>query len=781
MTIRGGPSFDREVPVLLAGGGLIGLSTAMFLAQHGIPSLAVERLRGGSPLPRAAFFHMRTLEMFRNAGIEEEVREQSFKEFEPEGALVIMDTLSGRKLADIIPSLNEGVDALSPCRRLFVSQPGLEPILRRRAQAAGAEVLEGHEVVGVDQDADGVTLTVQDIDSGRQRRLRGKYLVGADGAHSKVRELLDIPFDGRGVFSNSITIYFRADLTQQLLGKPLSVIYINNPTLGGFFRMEKNCTTGFLVVNTVGDPKVDPRAAADAAADVSEKRLIELVRAGAGVPNLPVKIDGIARWRATSDVARRFQVGRIFLAGDAAHLMPPNGGFGGNTGIHDAHNLAWKLAMVLKGVAGPKLLDTYEIERKPVGKFTVEQAYTRYVTRTATYLGANDFQAPAHDFNIELGYLYRSPAIVNGKDNADIEAGHDDPRHTFGRPGSRAPHVWLRRGGERASTIDLFGRSYVLLANFEGGPWCHAAQAAASRFKGLDVQAYCVGTAPLHDPGLRFAEAYGLSSSGAALVRPDGFVAWRARSLETEAEGELARTFDTLLMNPNGARTSAGSVHAASRPSVGAAPASPSTHGRGRMTKVLVLYYSSYGHIETMAYAVAEGARAAGAETVVKRVPELVPPDVAQRSGFKLNQPAPIATVEELPSYDAIIFGTPTRFGNMTGQMRSFLDQTGGHWAQGSLVGKVGSVFTSSATQHGGQETTILTFIPTLMHQGMIVVGLPYAFAGQMGLDEVKGGSPYGASTIAGADGSRQPSPVELDAARYQGRHVAAIAAKLKA
>jgi 2-polyprenyl-6-methoxyphenol hydroxylase-like FAD-dependent oxidoreductase len=541
--IRDDSSTDREVPVLIAGGGLIGLSTAMFLAQHGIQSLAVERLRGGSPLPRAAFFHMRTLEMFRNAGIEQEVREQSLREFEPEGALVIMDSLSGRKLADIIASLNEGVDALSPCRRLFVSQPGLEPILRRRARAAGAEVLDGHEVVGVDQDADGVTVTVQDVDNGKQSRLRGKYLVGADGAHSKVRELLDIPFDGRGVFSNSITIYFNADLTRQLLGKPLSVIYINNPVLGGFFRMEKNCRTGFLVVNTVGDPKVDPRAAADAAADISEKRLIELVRVGAGIPDLAVKIDGIARWRATSDVARRFQDGRIFLAGDAAHLMPPNGGFGGNTGIHDAHNLAWKLGLVLKGVAGPELLDTYEVERKPVGKFTVEQAYTRYVTRTATYLGAKDFQPPANDFNIELGYLYRSSAVVveNGEDK-----GHDDPRLTLGRPGSRAPHVWLQRAGDRISTIDLFGRSFVLLATFEGASWCAAARAAASRFKGLELDAYCVGTAPLRDPDLRFQEAYGLSGAGAVLVRPDGFIAWRTRSSAADVE-EMARTFATLL------------------------------------------------------------------------------------------------------------------------------------------------------------------------------------------------------------------------------------------
>lgn len=197
------------------------------------------------------------------------------------------------------------------------------------------------------------------------------------------------------------------------------------------------------------------------------------------------------------------------------------------------------------------------------------------------------------------------------------------------------------------------------------------------------------------------------------------------------------------------------------------------------MTKVLVLYYSSYGHIERMAYA-AEGARVAGAEAVVKRVPELVPPEVAEKSHYKLDQPAPVATVAELPDYDAIIFGTPTRYGNMAAQMKSFLDQTGGLWAQGKLVGKVGSVFSSSATQHGGQESTILTFLPVLLHHGMVIVGLPYSFQGQMGVSEVMGNTPYGASTIAGGDGSRQPSAIELDGARFQGRHVAEIAAKLK-
>ena len=197
------------------------------------------------------------------------------------------------------------------------------------------------------------------------------------------------------------------------------------------------------------------------------------------------------------------------------------------------------------------------------------------------------------------------------------------------------------------------------------------------------------------------------------------------------------------------------------------------------MTKVLVLYYSSYGHIERMAGAVAEGVREAGAEATIKRVPELVPEEVARKSGFKLDQAAPVATVDELPEYDAIVFGVPTRFGNMAAQMKNFLDQTGGLWAEGKLIGKVGSVFTSTATQHGGQESTILSTHIVLLHQGMVIVGLPYAFKGQMRLDEITGGSPYGASTIAAGDGSRQPSENELAGARFQGRHVAEIAAKL--
>jgi NAD(P)H dehydrogenase (quinone) len=199
------------------------------------------------------------------------------------------------------------------------------------------------------------------------------------------------------------------------------------------------------------------------------------------------------------------------------------------------------------------------------------------------------------------------------------------------------------------------------------------------------------------------------------------------------------------------------------------------------MTKVLVLYYSSFGHMEQMANAAADGARQAGAQAVMKRVPELVPEEVARNAHFKLDQPAPVAIIEELPDFDAIILGIPTRYGRMSAQMANFLDQTGGLWARGALHGKVGSVMSSTATQHGGQETTLFSGITNLLHFGMVIVGLPYSYQGQMTLDEVVGGSPYGATTIAGGQGQRMPSQNELEAARFQGRLVAQTAAKLAA
>jgi putative polyketide hydroxylase len=532
--------FDRsdtmgnEAPVLIAGGGLTGLAAAAFLAQQGIRSIAVERLKESSPLPRAAFFHMRTMEMFRELGIEARVREESAKEFIPDGALIAMDCVSGRKLADIISNLNEGVDEVSPCHRWFLNQPSLEPILREKARAAGAEILQGTEVTGLRQDSSGLTLTVRDVDGGNERELAGQYLIAADGGHSKLRELLGIGYVGRGAFSRSLTIYFTADLSPWIRDNAWSIIYVNNPVLAGFFRMNRSSRVGFMGVNTIGDPKRDPEAAMNAAADVSEARMTGLVRAGVGQPDLPVRIDGYSRWRATADIAQRFQDGRVFIIGDAAHLMPPNGGFGGNTGIHDAHNLAWKLAQVIRGHAHPRLLDSYASERRPVAHFTVEQAFSRYVARTAPWLAAAHQTDPlAHDFDIEIGYLYGRGQV------------HADPRTTRGMPGSRLPHYWLERGGRRLSTLDLTGR-WLLLAGSEGTRWSGAAQAAAQSFSRLPLDTWRVG-AELGDPTGQFISSVGISASGAILVRPDGFVAWRAENGASDPEAALRVALNPVL------------------------------------------------------------------------------------------------------------------------------------------------------------------------------------------------------------------------------------------
>jgi hypothetical protein len=225
--------------------------------------------------------------------------------------------------------------------------------------------------------------------------------------------------------------------------------------------------------------------------------------------------------------------------------MPPTGGFGGNTGVHDAHNLAWKLALVLKGVAGDALLDTYNMERQPVGHFTVEQAYTRYVTRTAQYLGATDYQPVAHDFDIELGYLYRSPAVLTEAGSPD---GHEDPRQSFGRPGSRAPHLWLERKGARISTIDVFGRGFVLLAGPDGAEWLRAAREASTAIPGLPLECHMIGAGELRDPDHAFPRAFGISAAGASLIRPDGFVAWRSpAAAPQDAPQQLRSVLQKLL------------------------------------------------------------------------------------------------------------------------------------------------------------------------------------------------------------------------------------------
>jgi 2-polyprenyl-6-methoxyphenol hydroxylase-like FAD-dependent oxidoreductase len=345
----------RETPVLIVGGSLVGMSTALLLAHHGIRALAVEHHRGTAIHPRAAQISQRTMEIFRTVGIEQIVRRRSDEQFVQDGAIMAVETLAGKELAWFISNLNEGVRDISPTERVFISQSLLEPLLKTRAEELGAELRFATDMVSFNQDADGVTAVIRHRDTGETETIRAQYMVAADGAHSRVREQLGIRMRGRGAFSNCVTSYFRANVAPLLRGRNLSVIYVSNPTLRGFFRFEKPFDSGFLAVMALGDPK-NPNT--DVSTGLTEKRCLELIHAALGDDSVRVTIENVMPWKAEADVADSFRAGRIFLAGDSAHVMPPNGGFGGNTGVQDAHNLAWKLALVFRGAARDSLLST---------------------------------------------------------------------------------------------------------------------------------------------------------------------------------------------------------------------------------------------------------------------------------------------------------------------------------------------------------------------------------------------------------------------------------------
>jgi 2-polyprenyl-6-methoxyphenol hydroxylase-like FAD-dependent oxidoreductase len=542
MNLRGDqPPGQEKVPVLIVGGSLVGLSTAMFLAWHGIPSLTVERHDGTAIHPRAGHFHLRTIELFRAVGMESAVRRASEEQFPPDGGISSVESLAGQELAHYVVNLNEGVAEFSPTVRLFMTQQSLEPLIRDRALELGATLRYSTELVSFDQDAGGVNAVTKDLKTGADKHVRAKYMVAADGNRSPIRERLGIAMRGHGHLSNSVTIYFRANCEPLLRGRNLGVIYVFNSVLRGFFRLENRGNSGFLVVNTLGDSS-HPQAT-NVSEGITEDRCIEFVRAAIGIPDIPVEIRDIARWSAVADAAVRFQDGRVFLAGDAAHVMPPNGGFGGNTGVQDAQNLAWKLAMVLRGEAGETLLSTYNTERQPVGALSVEQAYLRYVLRTAPYLATKEMPGQVIDeFSMEIGYRYSSPAIV--LEPGDPGGLYEHPRHSKARPGGRAPHLVLERDGARISTLDLFGKNFVLLAGPDGGAWCDAWREAA---RSLRIPAETFLADETLDPGHRFADVYGISPQGAVIMRPDGFVGWRAKTADRVFPAHLRSVLESML------------------------------------------------------------------------------------------------------------------------------------------------------------------------------------------------------------------------------------------
>lgn len=501
---------DARVPVLIVGGSLVGLSASVLLGRHNVPHMLVERHSGTAIHPRAASFHQRTLEIFRDAGIQRAVEQAAEREFVQNGAIIAVDTLGGRELASFYRSFNEGVEALSPTRRLFITQIGLEPVLRRRAAELGADLRYATELAHFSQDDEGVTAVLRSRDGGAEQTVHARYMIAADGVHSAVRQTLGIAMEGRGEFARCATIYFRADVRALLRGRNLSVVYVNQPRQRAFFRFSIEGDAGFLAVFATYDEHGQRDAVLEQA--LSPADCAALVRSALGVSDdFEVGIENVQYWAATAATAAAFRQGNIFLAGDSAHVMPPTGGFGGNTGVADAHNLAWKLAMVLRGDADERLLDSYEAERKPIAQMTVEQAYRRYVERVDPSLPSHDLAPNLADTAIELGAVYRSSAVLSEDDNSAVV---EVPETPSGQPGTRIPHIWIEEEGGPISTLDLAGTDVVLVAGPSADRWLASAEAVGVR------------TRRLADPII--VSALGLGSDGALLLRPDAVIAWRS-------------------------------------------------------------------------------------------------------------------------------------------------------------------------------------------------------------------------------------------------------------
>ncbi len=534
----------KHTPVLIVGGSLVGLSTSLLLANRRVPHLLVESHPGTAIHPRAASFHQRSMEIFRCAGVQSEVEEAATREFRQNGAIVAVESLGGKELHYFARSWNDGVEDLSPVARFFITQVGLEPVLRERARDLGAEHRFATELVSFEQHDDHVLSVIRPRGGGPEETVASDYLVAADGAHSSVRQRLGIPMSGRGSFADCITIYFKADVRHLLGDRNLSVVYVNHPNLLGFFRFSITGDSGFLAVFATID--AEGNRSTQVADEASTARCIDLVRTALGAgPDLPIDIENVQHWTASAATADSFQRERVFLAGDAAHVMPPTGGFGGNTGVADAHNLAWKLALTTQGTAGTALLDTYEAERRPIGALTVEQAYTRYVLRVDPTLGQDDLMSPLDDASIELGAVYRSAAVRSDRPPEDEL---DDPRLRSWTVGARVPHLPVSLNGRPGSTLDLSRSGFALLVTEHREAWQRAVDDAEFG-SGLPIVVHHLQPDDLDRGRVRTSESVAWWGS-AALVRPDGVIAWKTTASADQAAQHLPGVLAEVLSAP---------------------------------------------------------------------------------------------------------------------------------------------------------------------------------------------------------------------------------------
>ncbi|GAA0598466.1 FAD-dependent monooxygenase [Kutzneria viridogrisea] len=518
--------------VLVVGTGLAGLSATMFLAQRGIDVLAVDKHPGTSVHPRAAGQNPRTMELLRLAGVHEQVLAAGASA----GPLQIKIARSAR--GEVLHTIVHGDEAelmspLSPMPMAMASQVSVEPIMLAKAREHGADVRYETELVSFEQDADGVSARLLHRPTGRVEQVRADYLVAADGPRSSIREALGIARHGKGSLCHHAGMIFDSEGPE--LADLTGLYYLQHPEFtGAFGRTDLPNRFVFTV-------EYDP-SAGESIVDFTPRRCTELIRAGLDAPDLEPELVTVLSWEMAALVAERFRDGRVFLAGDAAKVTPPTGGMGGNTAIGDGYDLAWKLAAVLRGEAGPGLLDSYEPERRRVADLVVAESLHNYVARMAPQLRDESIPESVGWAEVMFGVRHRSPAVLAAdEDPAPVE----DPLNPSGRPGFRAPHVRLLRNGTELSTVDLFGRGWVLLTGEEGGVWHEAAKHVADRL-GIALTAHGLGP-DLVDPEGGLALRYGIRNGGASLVRPDGVIAWRADYEVADATGALHQALCSLL------------------------------------------------------------------------------------------------------------------------------------------------------------------------------------------------------------------------------------------
>jgi len=527
---------DPHTTVLIVGAGLAGLTAATLLGWHGVPCLLVDRRSAPSRHPRARGVNLRSMELLRGIpGLEDQLHNAG-RAGSSDFTIVIAESVTGREIRTLLAPGTMDTTLLSPAAFCSAGQDRVELILLRQARALGADIRLGTELVTFTHSETGIHATLRDVTTREQTQVEADHLIGADGHRSAVRRALGIGMRGRGTLSHNMSILFRADLGVPLRDRGFVLYYLQNPGFTGVFVSTDDPNIGQVSV------EYDPSR--ESPTDYDPVRCVRMVRAALGMPELTVTILDVMPWEMSSLLAERMALGRVFLAGDAAHTMPPTGGLGGQTAMQDAADLAWKLALVLKGKAGAGLLDTYDAERRPVAALTVARQTENYVERLRPdRTELSDPGVESDYLTVAMGYRYRSDAIL--ADIPDDDARGEDPLHPTGRPGTRLAHVPLLRDGGAFSTLDLIGRDFTLLIASDGSGWLQPARAAAERFD-IPLTTCQIGTDALDRDGV-FLSRTGLSPSGALLVRPDGFIAWRSGDAASDPRSVIEHVLARVL------------------------------------------------------------------------------------------------------------------------------------------------------------------------------------------------------------------------------------------